>query len=101
MGHLVWAVFTGAFLPDWDSIKSIKLDLGFRCIPILSSSGENGGSRSGLKASGDKGQLKASNSSSNSNTLTTSSLSVGLEVLDAPAVCWKGRSALGIPFGID
>ena len=55
MGGLVWATFLGVSLPGWDSISSSKVDLDLSWIPISSSIGVKGHSRSPVEASEDKG----------------------------------------------
>ena len=97
------ATFPNASFPGWDSIKSSKLDLGLRCIPISSIMGENGGPRLGCEISGDKACLKTSNSSSESITSNTSPSSMSTrrdEVVASAIHCCDETPAFGIPSGI-
>ena len=99
MGGLVWTTFPSASFLDWDSIKSIRLDFGLRCIPISLSIGENGGPRSRVEGPRDKDQLKTLNLSPESAISTTSSsfMLVGREEVATPVVCCSGKATLGTP----
>ena len=97
------ATFPSASFPGWDFIKSSKLDLGLRCIPISSIMGENGGPRFGCEISGDRSWLKTSNSSSELTTSNTfpSSMSTRRDEVVASAIrCYDETPAFGIPSGI-
>ena len=97
------ATFPATSFLGWDFIKSNKLDLGLRCIPISSIIGENRGPRSGREISGDKAWLKTSNSSSESATSNTSPsfMSARRDQIVAPAVRRCDETpAFGIPSGI-
>ena len=97
------ATFPATSFLGWDFIKSNKLDLGLRCIPISSIIGENGGPRSGCEIFGDKAWLKTSNSSSESATSNTSPsfMSARRDQIVAPAVRRCDETpAFEIPSGI-
>ena len=97
------ATFPNASFPGWDSIKSSKLDLGLRCIPISSIMGENGGPRLGCEIFGDRAWLKTLNSSSElaaSNTSPSSMSARRDEVVALAIRCCDETPVFGIPSGI-
>ena len=109
VGGLVRVAFLSASIPGWDFIRSSRLNLGLRWIPILSIISVNGWPRSkdgwprsGVEVSGNKAWLKTSNSSSESDTSTisSSSVSAGWEEVATLVVCYGGEATFGMPLGI-